>query len=150
MQRGTRAGSVCVWRGGEWRGGAGASALYRGRGVSAEDCMQTIKVNSSSEKWNFCFFSFSSFTIDFKISHLKYHIFHLTYFDYTLPILQNFEKTICVKILIELHSRFLHSNCFLKVLKNCERTEREKAKKSVLGNLNKLKQVHQFSCDLPH
>ena len=29
------------------------------------------------------------------------HIVHLTYFDYTLPILQNFEKTKCAN---ELHS----------------------------------------------
>ena len=45
------------------------------------------------------------------------HIVHMTYFDYTLPILQNFEKTKCAN---ELHSSFLQSNCFLKVLENCQ------------------------------
>ena len=43
------------------------------------------------------------------------HIVHMTYFDYTLPILQNFEKTKCAN---ELHSSFLRSDCFLKVLEN--------------------------------
>ena len=28
---------------------------------------------------------------------LIHHIVHMAYFDYTLPILQNFEKTICDK-----------------------------------------------------
>ena len=61
--------------------------FYGGWGVSMADCMQTDKVNSSLEKRNFCFFSFSSFTNDFEN-------------------------------LIEPHSSFLHSNCFLKVLEN--------------------------------
>ena len=43
------------------------------------------------------------------------HIVHMTYFDYTLPILQNFEKTKCAN---ELHLSFLQSNSFLKVLEN--------------------------------
>ena len=37
------------------------------------------------------------------------HIVHMTYFDYTLPILQNFEKTKCAN---ELHLSFLESNSF--------------------------------------
>ena len=45
------------------------------------------------------------------------HIVHMTYFDYTLPILQNFKKTKCAS---ELHSSFLRSNCFLKVVKKLE------------------------------
>ena len=52
--------------------------------------MQTDKVNSSLEKHNFCFFSFSSFTIDFKICLYARH------FDTSrCPP----EKTICVTLL---------------------------------------------------
>ena len=57
-------------------------------GISAADCMQTDEVNSSLEKWNFCFFSLNSFTIDFKICLyarcLIHHIVHMIFFDYTL------------------------------------------------------------------
>ena len=88
---------ICIWIKNQhiWR-----NEIDHG-GISTDDCIQTDKVNSSLEKRNFCFFSFSSFTIDFKICYtldiLIHYIVHLIYFDYTLPILQNFEITICVK-----------------------------------------------------
>ena len=56
------------------------------------------------------------------------HIVHMTYFDYTLPILQNFEKRILIaENLNEVHCQF----CFLKVLKNWQR--RRKTKKLSLS-----------------
>ena len=57
------------------------------------DYMQTDKVNSSLEKRNLQLILKYAYMLDVLI----YHNVHLTYFDYTLPILQNFEKTICVK-----------------------------------------------------
>ena len=52
----------------------------------------------------------------YTLNILIHQIVHMEYFDDdTLPILQNFERTIFVKKnLIKLHSRFLHFNSFLK------------------------------------
>ena len=64
--------------------------------------MKLIQVYSSSKKGALFAFSPSipvhlilkyAYTLDVLI----HHIVHMTYFDYTLSILQNFEKTICVK-----------------------------------------------------
>ena len=43
------------------------------------------------------------------------HIVHITYFDYTLSILQNFEKTIWLQ---KTWMKPIGTFCFLKVLKN--------------------------------
>ena len=40
-------------------------------------------------------------------------IVHTEYFDDTFPILQNFQKTILLKNVVQLHSGFLHSNTIL-------------------------------------
>ena len=73
------------------------------------DLTNLIKVYSSSKKTEFFGFSLPvalqlilkyPYTLDVLIPH----IVHMTYFDYTLPVLQNFEKTKCVN---ELHSCFL-------------------------------------------
>ena len=71
-------------------------------GISRADCMWTREVDSSWFKLQkyeiFCFFSFSSFTIDLKYVYmldvLIYHSVYMKYFDYTLPALKNFEKAI--------------------------------------------------------
>ena len=51
--------------------------------------------NLKFKKLNFCFFSFSSFTIDFKTClYDRYYNtpgFHIEYFDDTLPILKNLD-----------------------------------------------------------
>ena len=57
---------------------------------------------------------------------LIHHIF-FTYFAYTFPVLQNFEIKIWVqKTWMKLSQEF-DTNCFLKVLNNCEGTEKRKS-----------------------
>ena len=61
--------------------------------------MKLIQVYSISKKTTtiLAILSFNFFTIDFKIEILINHIVRMEYFNDSLPILQNFEKTIWVQ-----------------------------------------------------
>ena len=63
--------------------------------------MNLIKVSSSSKNGTFAFFHSVPSQLILKYAYtldvLIHHIVHMTQFDYTLPILQNFEKTKCAK-----------------------------------------------------
>ena len=63
------------------------------------DELDQSSVHSSLQKQNFCYFFFSSFTIDVRKcltldDVLIHHIVNMKHSDDTLPILQNFKKTI--------------------------------------------------------
>ena len=82
------------------------------------------------------------------------HIVHMTYFDYTLSILQNFEKTIWSQ---KTWMKFIDTFCFLKVLKKrsvvkicgqCEVSKRLAYRhilKSVVKKLEEKNQKFSFS-----